>query len=43
MFYLNVNIDVFQFDSHELGVDLEDAVAGCDKLELKKKSTKITS
>jgi hypothetical protein len=42
MFYLDVDIDVFQFDSHELGVDLEDAVAGRDKLELKK-STKSTS
>ena len=36
MFCLDVDIDVFQFDSHELGVDLEDAVAGRDKLELKK-------
>jgi hypothetical protein len=32
---------VFQFDSHELGVDLEDAVAGCDKLELKKNQQKL--
>ena len=32
--YLNVDLDVFQPDPHELCVNLEDPVAGCDKLEL---------
>lgn len=34
--HLNVDLDVLHADAHELGVDLEDAIAGRDELELGK-------
>jgi hypothetical protein len=35
--HLDVDLDVLQLNAHELGVDLENAVAGSDELKLEEK------